>query len=384
MRYLSIVVRQSKTSMSQTIVPAAPSVEAGRIYSIEKAAAILGCDTSIILEHGGQGAISLFTHVPDDIVVCSTNRDVLKYHDPACDPAWKFSSRDRVSGMEPIALSDVAYLKLSGSDCSMVRKQGVCRQAVYSSALHSNTEHELVAMKLPSLASGMLNANLLPPDVWGEKMDYLFKRVACYAKGADFDLHPEALKNIQLTESVLYIFGKDISKLLATHDVQRKAYAQSIPFDDGFVEQEYMSKRLIVLHRAALAFFNPNEKSQAKPTNKNIATWIEQEYSKENSEQFGRKLAENLVKLIRRAYTNWDQIAFDKRRAAGDLVQFDVVVELSKAWSAVDKTVRDELSPTLKKQLVDVHRFPQDLAEWVVTLLRPEGILAGGRPRNKK
>jgi len=384
MRYLSIVVRQSKTRMSQTIVPAAPSVEAGRIYSIEKAAAILGCDPNIILEYGGQGIISLFTYVPDGIVVCSTNTDVLKYHDPTCDPAWKFSSRDRVSGMEPIALSNVAYLKLSDSDCSIVRKQGVCRQAIYSSALHSNAEHELVAMKLPSLPSGMLNANFLRPNVWGEKMDYLFKRVACYAKGADFALHPEALKNIRLTESVLYIFGKDIRKLLETHNVRRKASAQSVPFNDGFVEQAYMSKRLIVLHRAALAFFNPNEKPSTKSTNTNIAAWIEQEYLKETSEPFGRRLAENLVKLIRSSYTNWDQAAVDERRAKGELSQFEIVVEVGEAWRQVDQNLRDELSQSLKDELVDVFSFSKDLAESVATLLRPEKTPSGGRPKNKK
>jgi len=359
--------------MLQKSPPIAGTISAGRIYSLEKAAAFLNTDTDTILEYAVQGTISLFVDIPDDVLMCSINQDFLKYHDPACRQDEKDILRSLVSGATPIALAGVEYLRLYSSDCAAIKKRGECNQAIYPGALHANAAQELVNMVLPAMKSSSFR----------EYPDFSLSRcIACYARGTDIAQRLGVLKRIRITEDSVRVLGKDLNVLL-TIAGRQSTPSLTIPFEDGFVEHAYMSKRLIVLHRAAVAFWNPNHESPATPTNDNIADWIQREYLKETNQKFGKTLAKSLVKIIRNGYENWDQTYIDKQKIEGKLSQFGVIVELSEVWKNVDFSRRDTYPSRIKEELVDVFNFPEDLAAWVVTLLRPEGASAGGRPKHQ-
>ncbi len=347
-----------------------------RLYSIEDAASIFKCPPSAILEHCLKHQAPIFTAIPDDVTVYGTTVEILDYNDPAISESKRLLLRNQVAFSRPVAVRDIEYLKLGTTDCEKVQQAGECYQGVFREALRFNEDNELIVTRPPEISS----------NEWGHMDLPLGRRFACYST-RDATLQrsnqsPEFLRKIHLTLNSLRVFGSDLYE----HLPRLSTVQGVILFDDGFIEKDYMSRRLVVLNKAAKVYWNPNSPPPNSPTNSNVADWIVHAYSGEpvsEQEEFGKRLAEQFVGVLRKSDKNWNQAEREEKRMKGDLTDFEKLVEVGEAWEGVDLSNPQTYPTMIVDDLVTIYGFDQNLAERAFTLLRPEGARRGGRPKKE-
>ena len=322
-------------------------------YSLADAAQRANCSDFDVLVYAGSGDIDLMVEVPDDVSVFSVESNWCKLEQAQYDDMSKRLLADRLRGLDPLKVKNIAFLTISALDCRKVEQHAAFKQDQFVSGYGITDTANLI--KIPPM---------LPRDRsssgFGRKPSSATRILATYQSDVTEEMLARGIpgyrKPICLSIDKLRIDEANLTILQAEFEQRTRNNNRSAETNSAssLIREDYMSERLFALNQVALTVWGKVYTDGDKyPTNDSVCDrLIECSINK----KYESTLAKHAASIIRPEYANGTPCKSDQKR-----------YRPTPLLDALNKTAehfyKDKCSSNYPKQeiietwLIDNHRF---------------------------